>query len=128
MPYAMIVQPQPKIEKATNAHDAQFLRCKLTPEKHLTKSYETMTYHKTMSIDFAKQLRSSSMCSKFILNRLKWFGSTTFNRLTMGLADQLWSKAHGFSYRWPREAHAPRGRRESLVYQNQDVLDENIWC
>ena len=42
MPYAMIVQPQPKIEKATNAHDPQFLRCKLTlkltPEKHLTKS------------------------------------------------------------------------------------------
>lgn len=82
MPYAMIVQPQPKIEKATNAHDPQFLRCKLTPkltpEKHLTKSQETMTYHKTMSIDFAKQLRSSSMCSK--LNHIEsaeivWFNN-----------------------------------------------------
>ena len=81
-PMQWLSNPNLRLRKLQMPMIPSFVRCKLTPkltpEKHLTKSYETMTYHKTMSIDFAKQLRSSSMCSK--LNHIEsaeivWFNN-----------------------------------------------------
>lgn len=80
-PMQWLSNPNLRLSKLQMPMIPSFVRCKLTPkltpEKHLTKSYETMTYHKTMFIDFAKQLRSSSMCSK--LNHIESAEMVWFN-------------------------------------------------